>query len=281
MKSIPTSVIGAGKLACALVPLLGPAGFPVDSVASRRLASARRACRGVPDATATRDVDRAVRRARLVLLAVPDSEIAPVALDLAACDGWKGRTVLHHAGSLGVEPLEPLGALGAAVGVMHPLQSLGRPDLAAEALAGSRARIEGDPRGRAVASRLARGLGLKPLHLPGRMSKKDRTTYHAAAALVSNDLIALLDLGTELFESLGLSRTAARGALLALARGTLSQAGGGLKGAMTGPVVRGDTETLDEHLRVLRRRSPEDAEVHRLLSRRLARLARRHSSRRN
>ncbi len=281
MKPIPTSVIGAGKLACALVPLLGPAGFPVDSVASKRLASARRACRGVSQVITTRDLDQAVRGARLVLLAVPDSEISPVALRLADCDGWERRTVLHHAGSLGVEPLEPLGALGAAVGVMHPLQSLGRPDLAAEALAGSRARIEGDPRGRAVASRLARGLGLTPLRLPARLSKENRSTYHAAAALVSNDLIALLDLGTELFESLGLSRTAARGALLALAQGTLSQAEGGLKGALTGPVVRGDTETFNEHLRILRRRSPDDAEVHRLLSRRLARLARRHGSRRN
>ncbi len=281
MKPTPTSVIGAGKLACALVPLLGSAGFPVDSVASKRLASARRACRGVPDVTATRDIDRAVDKARLVLLAVPDSEIAPVALRLAACDGWERRTVLHHAGSLGIEPLEPLGTLGAAVGVMHPLQSLGRPDLAADTLAGSRARIEGDTRGRSVASRLARALGLVPLRLPPRLSKEDRATYHAAAALVSNDLIALMDLGTELFESLGLSRAAARSALLALARGTLVQAEGGLKGALTGPVVRGDAETVKEHLRVLRRRSPDDAEVHRLLGRRLARLARRHASRRN
>ena len=272
-----TAVIGAGRLARALLPLLGPAGYPVVAVAARRSAAARAAARGLARVRATTSLRGAVEDARLVLLAVPDAAVRGGARTIAAPPGfdWSGRTVLHHAGALGVEPLETLARAGAGVGVLHPLQCLGTASAASRLVPGSRARIDGDRRGRPVASRLARDLGLVPLRLPRGLTESQRATYHAAAALVSNDLVALLALGTEMLESIGLSRRAAREALLPLARGTLDQlSGAGIRGAITGPVARGDLETLRGHLRALGRRSKAAAEVHRLLSRRLARLVR-------
>ena len=122
-----------------------------------------------------------------------------------------------------------------------------------------------------VARRLARDLGMHPFELPGPATAADRATYHAAAALVSNDLLALLATGADLLESLGLSRATAIRALAPLASGTLRQAAGaGPAAALTGPVVRGDHRTLSGHLRRL---SPPAREIHRLLSRRLLQLA--------
>ena len=101
--------------------------------------------------------------------------------------------------------------------------------------------------------------------------------YHAAASLVSNDVVALLDVGVELLRSIGIGRRRALDALLPLLRGTLTQIDrSGLAGPLTGPAVRGDVDTLRAHLRQLSRGSPEDREIHRLLSIRLARLALQH-----
>ncbi len=274
--AVPTAVIGCGRLARSLIPLLGPAGYRVVRVLGRRLAAARSATRGLRGARATTSARVAVEPARLVLLAVADRAIPELAERLAAAPGidWKQRTVLHHAGALGLEPLQPLRNLGAAVGLLHPLQSLGVPRLAAELLPGSRARVAGDRRGRAVATRLARALQLVPLGLGDDLTARERNAYHAAASLVSNDVVALLAMGTELLQSIGLGRRRALDSLMPLLRGTLAQIDHcGLDGPLTGPAIRGDVDTLRAHLRCLSRGSPEDREIHRLLSIRLARLA--------
>ena len=269
------AVIGAGRLARSMLARLGPAGYPVLSVASTRLATARSAVRGLRRARATTSLRRAVEPAELILLAVPDRSIRGVAEKLAAIGSvdWSSRIVLHHAGALGLAPLTALHAVGASVGLLHPLQCLGSSDRAAAVLPGSRARIEGDRRARTAASRLARALGLVPLPLR-ELSAADRTAYHAAASLLSNDLLALLSLGVDLLMSIGLTRRVAIEALLALSRGTLSQVeGGDLSAALTGPVARGDIATLKAHLERLAQGHAEDPEIHRLLSLRLTRLA--------
>jgi len=269
------ALIGAGRLSRALVPLLRARGFRVSGIWSRRPAR-------VAGVAARTDLAAAVGRTPLVLLAVPDRAIAALARRLAALPGvnWAGRTVLHAAGALGPEPLRPLARAGAATGVIHPLQCLGRPDLASRVVAGSHARIEGAPRARAAARALARALGLYPL--PGRpWTAADRGAYHAAAALVSNDLVALHAIAGELLQAAGISRPRAHAALVALSHGTLLHLeAGGIDAALTGPAVRGDRATLATHLARLAARSRQDAEVHRLLSRRLRRLARRSGPRR-
>ena len=271
-----TAVVGAGRLARSLVPVLTTVGYPIVSVAARRLASARRLSRDLPGALATIRPEKAATGARLVLLAVPDREISGVARRLAKEleDGWSDRTVLHHAGSLGIEPLAPLGRAGAAVGVLHPLQCLGHPQVAARVLPGSRARIEGDRRGRVVARRLALDLGLVPLPLPGKLKPADRAAYHAAASMGANDLLALFSLASDLLESLGLSRREAVKALIPLAHGTLAHVEAmGFESALTGPVPRGDAGTTRSQLRRIARQSKDGARVHRLLSLRLLELA--------
>jgi predicted short-subunit dehydrogenase-like oxidoreductase (DUF2520 family) len=272
----PTAIIGAGRLARAVGPAALRAGYPIVSVTSRSLASARRLSKRLRGSRAVTRPAEAVRRARLVLLAVPDREVASVTRELAGSvdGGWERRIVLHHAGSLGVEPLSPVARRGAGVGVLHPLQCLGMAEVATAVLPGSRARIEGDRRGRAAARRLAEDLGLVPLPMPSRLKPSDRVAYHTAASLVSNDVVALLSLASDLLESIGVPRSKALAALLPLTRGTLSHAeAGGLEGALTGPVARGDVETTAAQLRSLSRRSRAGADAHRLLALRLLALA--------
>ncbi len=268
--------MGAGRLARSMLPALARAGYPVAAIAARSLAAARAAARPVRGVRATASLAAATSQARMLLVAVSDPAIRPVAERLAALSGidWDGRIVLHHAGTLGLEPLRPLARCGAAIGILHPLQALGGP-AAGSLLAGSRALVDGDRAAAAAARRLARDLGLVPLVFPRPPRAADRVAYHAAAAIAANDVVALLSLGVELFAAIGFDRRTAIRALTPLVRGVVAQIEhGGLRAALTGPAARGDAATLIAHLRRLAPLGAEDAEAHRLLSRRLARLAR-------
>lgn len=269
-------VVGTGRLARALVPMLGARGNADLRLVSRTPASARRLAARVPGAVAATDVASAIRGARIVLIAVPDRAINDVArmLRRAVPTGWKGRVVLHTAGAFGPEPLRVLARAGAATGVFHPLQVLGTPEMAVRVVPGSAARIEGAAAAVSAARRLCRDLGLLPLPLRGRLRHSDRAAYHAAASLASNDVVALLSLAAAAMESAGASHRTALASLTRLAEGALVQlAAGGIEGALTGPVARGDAATLAAQIGVLSRRSPSAGRVHRELSLALLRIA--------
>lgn len=270
------ALVGAGKAAAAIAARLSARGYPSLAVASRRPAAASALARRIPGLVPRRTIDEAVAGATVILLAIPDREIGSTARALAKRlpDGWSKRVVLHLAGSLGVEPLAPLAARGAAVGVLHPLQVLGDAALAARLLPGSRARLEGSPRAVAAARRLGAELGLIPLAFRRALGPDDRAAYHAAASLAANDLVALVDLAAEILAGCGLGRREATAAAATLARGALEHlARGGTRSALTGPVARGDAPTLARQLRALDARAPLAAAAHRLLSRRILELA--------
>lgn len=274
------ALIGAGALGRSLAPALAGAGYRLTAIASSDGRSARALARRVGGARAVPTAE-AVQGANLVLLAVSDRAVAKVARGLAVdvTLDWSERIVLHHAGSLDLGPLAPLAALGAGVGLLHPLQTLSGSPLATRLIPGSHAQIDGDRRGRAAARQLARALGLIPLS--GRRHGRSPGLIHAGASMVANDLLALLHVGIELLVEAGVPRPRARQALVALARGTLAQAADrGPLGALTGAVARGDLETLRTHLQTLGARWPAAASAHRGLSVLLNTEIRRQQSRR-
>lgn len=271
------TLIGAGRLAGSLVPALLRAHYPIASVASPGGLSAEKLVARYPGPVVSDVADPVTDSTELLLLAVPDREISPLACRLAdRSDDWEGRTVLHHAGALGLMPLVPLQRRGAAIGLLHPFQCLGRDAATLNLLAGSWARIEGCFRGRKIAEQLAHDLELHLLPL-AELDADQRVGYHAAAALASNDLVAVLALARDLLIGLGLDSEVADQAIAAIAGGTTRQlAHGGVASALTGPVVRGDAAVVREHLRVLGLQNADHAAIHRGLARRLLELAQQH-----
>lgn len=266
------AVFGTGRLAGAIAPALARGGWPVAAICSRDRARARALARRVPGANASNDPAGAARAARVLLLAVPDGAIGDVAARLAEAEAgsWRGRTVLHHAGALGPEPLAPLAHRGASTGVLHPLQALVRSRPATPFPQGTRARVEGSRGAVATARALCRTLGLEPLRLRGTIGRRERLLYHVAASVASNDVVALVAEAAGLLVRLGLSREDAVAALLPLVRGAVDGiARAGIEGALTGPVSRGDAPTIEGHLDALRGGDERLGEVHRLLSERL------------
>ena len=197
-----------------------------------------------------------------ILLAVPDDQVASVAGTLADSGQVLGKqTVLHLSGLHGLSVLEPLRPCGCALGSLHPLQALSDPLTAAERLHGAVAAVDGDDRAMAVAEELAGALGLSCIRIPPQA----RSLYHAAAVFASNYVVVLAAVAQNLMQDAGTPSEPAWRALQQLLLGTVRNlAVADPTSALTGPVARGDVNTIREHLAAL---TPEDADLYRALAR--------------
>jgi predicted short-subunit dehydrogenase-like oxidoreductase (DUF2520 family) len=195
----------------------------------------------------------------VVLLAVRDGAITTAARDLAAGGQVNaGHTVLHLSGMLDESALAPLRAAGAALGCLHPLQAIAQPESAPEQLRGALAAITGDARAVETATAIARSLGMRPVALDGNAKPR----YHAAAAIASNYLVVLAAVAERLMTEAGLPPAEARAGIAALMEGTIANVRAEGVAALTGPIVRGDLETVRAHLAVL---PPDLQNTYRLL----------------
>jgi predicted short-subunit dehydrogenase-like oxidoreductase (DUF2520 family) len=185
----------------------------------------------------------------IVLLAVPDDAVQEVAASLAATGAVTGsHTVLHLSGALGIDALAPLGASGAALGSLHPYQTLEASAEGAAGLAGAVAGVGGTPKAVSAAAALASSVGLVPVEVP----EEQRGVYHAAAVFASNYLVTLAGVAEGLLGDAGMSAEQARAALGPLMSAALDKAlTDGPASALTGPVARGDAETVRRHLAAL------------------------------
>jgi predicted short-subunit dehydrogenase-like oxidoreductase (DUF2520 family) len=179
------------------------------------------------------DVAGAADGVDLLVLATPDDVIRSVSREVAPVEG---TVVAHLAGSHGLDVLAPH-ARRAAV---HPLVSLPSAELGARRLVGGWYAVAGDP----LAEEVVRALEGRSF----TVSDRDRATYHAAAVIASNHLVALLGQVERLAGSVGVPFAA----YLDLAADTLANVAElGPAAAITGPAVRGDEATLRRHLRAL------------------------------
>jgi predicted short-subunit dehydrogenase-like oxidoreductase (DUF2520 family) len=208
-------------------------------------------------------LDRPAEGTAAVFLTVPDAVLPELAQALAARgEAPPGCAAFHTSGALGADPLAPLHARGYAVGTLHPLQAIANPISGAERLVGSAFAISGEPAALGAARTIIGLLGGSGIMVPtGR-----RPLYHAAAVFASNYVVALLREAVSLLQVAGATSEEAERALTSLARGTLENVEElGIEGALTGPLLRGDVETVALHLRSL---SPADAELYAALGRR-------------
>jgi predicted short-subunit dehydrogenase-like oxidoreductase (DUF2520 family) len=149
----------------------------------------------------------ALRDASIVILAVPDGAIASLAADLAAEGAITSRqVVLHLSGLRDRSALAPLGMTGAALGSLHPLQTVSDPSVAAASFAGAYAGVEGDDRALAAAGALARSLGMVPVLIPAGA----KPAYHAGAAFAANYTTALVAVAERLALAAGIAPAVAR-----------------------------------------------------------------------
>jgi predicted short-subunit dehydrogenase-like oxidoreductase (DUF2520 family) len=200
------------------------------------------------------------------LLAVPDTAIGEVAEAIADAVPPL-RLVGHTSGATGLDALAPCAGAGAATFSLHPLQTVPAPDtdLTAAPCAVSGSSPEADQ----FAHGLAERLGMRPF----AVSEERRAAYHAAAAIASNFLVALEESATELLGRAGVED--ARELLVPLVLRTAANWAEDGAEALTGPIARGDEETVARHREALAELAPELAPLYEVLAERTREIARR------
>jgi predicted short-subunit dehydrogenase-like oxidoreductase (DUF2520 family) len=187
---------------------------------------------------------------QLLLLTVPDDAIAAVAGDLAA-SGAVGRdlVVLHTSGARDKTVLAPLAGKARALGSFAPVQTVADPATAGARLRGAYAVLEGDPLAVEAGMALAARLGMHGVEL----APPAKVAYHAGAVMVANLGVALEAMAERVAVAGGVPAGAAARIYLPLWRGMVDNLDAmGVGPSLTGPIKRGDVETLRRHLGVLK-----------------------------
>ncbi len=249
------SLAGAGRAGTHLFAALVRSGMEAGRVWDRRAEAAERAVRLAGAGEIATSAGEAAADGGVLLVAVSDGAIASVAARIVGEAGdLRGLLAAHLSGIVPASALAPLGARGAATASFHPLLSLPDPGTGVVSFAGAAVAVEGGDWACAELAALARRLEAEPF----RIDAARKPVYHAGAALLGNGLVALVAAARALVSAAGLEPEAAVRALLPLGRGVLDNiARLGLDRALTGPVARGDAETVGVHLAAIRRLAPE------------------------
>lgn len=238
-------VIGAGRVGAVLGAALRAEGHAITGAYAVSDASRERAADLLPGIPLL-DVPSIVERSEMLLLAVPDDQLAPLAAGIAATGMVPGgQLVAHTSGRYGTEVLAPLARAGSATLALHPAMTFTgtRADLAR--LVGCPIGITASPELLPVAAALAVELGGEAAVI----AEGDRPLYHAGLAHAANHLVVLVDQAREALSRLGIEEPGAY--LRPLLEAALDESLRHGAKALTGPVVRGDAGTVQAHLAAL------------------------------
>ena len=244
------AIIGPGKVGRAIGVLAARAGYWIAAVGGRGRGRAQEAARQMGPQTPATTPAKAAAMGQLVLLTVPDEAIGSVCGELAAAGALAASAVVAHcSGALGSDVLaEARDKCGCAVGSMHPLQTFPTAAAAVQRFAGTTCFCEGDAPAVEALEALATAIGAAPVRIdPGA-----KPIYHAAAVLACNDVVALLDAALAAGRAAGIDPSAFTRAIGPMVRATVDNVlAMGPAAALTGPIARGDAETVRRHVAAL------------------------------
>ncbi len=251
MTPLRVGVIGAGRVGAVLAAVLRSRGHDIVSVAGESDASLRRAADllpGVPVAKPT----AVARTCDVLLLTVPDDMLENVVTQLSASGAIRaGQYVVHTSGSHGLRVLEPATRVGAHPVAVHPAMTFTGTVLDLDRLSDCVFGVTTGPADRDWAQALVGELGADVMWVP----EEQRSLYHAGLAHGANHLVTLVAQAMELLSAAGADDPAA--ILRPLLGAALDNALAEGDAALTGPIVRGDVNTVRAHLAEIRATAPD------------------------
>jgi predicted short-subunit dehydrogenase-like oxidoreductase (DUF2520 family) len=280
---LKVGVISAGRVGTALGVALERADHVVVACSAISHASRRLAERRLPD-TPVLPVQDVADSAELLILAVPDAELAALVTGLAATESVRpGTIVVHTSGANGIGVLAPLANQGCTPVAIHPAMTFTGADEDIARLPDTCFGVTAaDEVGYAIGQSLVLEIGGEPFGV----REDARTLYHAALAHASNHVVTLLADALEALraalsgqELLGQELVGGEPGGLAervigpLARAALENTLQRGQAALTGPVARGDADAVACHLAALAEVDPQLAQAYRAMSLRTAQRA--------
>ncbi|MFC1897370.1 Rossmann-like and DUF2520 domain-containing protein [Chloroflexota bacterium] len=242
--------IGAGTVGTALAVRLNNNDYQVVAASSRSQTSAKKLAQAVSTCQAFNNNQDVADAAELIFITTPDDAIASV---VAKVEWHRGQSVIHCSGADSTDVLEPAKKLGAKVGAFHPLQTFASVKQAIENIPGSTFAVEAEKPLLHTLQHMATALNGQWIELKA----SDKIAYHAAAVIACNYLVTLVKLATDLWQSFNIPPSQATQALLPLIRGTIHNIDTvGIPQCLTGPLARGDIETIKKHQDALQKIAP-------------------------
>jgi len=244
-------VIGAGRVGAVLAAALRAAGHDVVAAAGESDASRGRINDLLPGVAVLKPSEVA-RRSDLLLLTVPDDMLPNVVSVLSASGAvHAGQVVVHTSGRHGLAVLDEAAAVGARPVALHPAMTFTGTGVDLPRLAGCVFGVTAGEAEKQLASQLVADLGGTPMWVP----EERRALYHAGLAHGANHLVTLVSEAMELLSAAGADDPA--GTLRPLLTAALDNALQSGDAALTGPIVRGDVNTVTHHLADIAANAPD------------------------
>lgn len=239
------TVIGSGALGGALIDFFEKHSFTIRSVYNSRGGYVNKPDERIVyiDRNLPEDESQA---GNVIFLCVPDDQISKTAQSLAKTGiNWHSRKVVHCSGNLFSDELQSLDEKGAQTASMHPIQTFQRGDKA-DRFTGIFISLEGNEEFRQDLKNLVTIMKAKPLDV----QKEQKQILHIAAVFASNYVVAVLHQAESLLKKNGIEK--GLDTLEPLIRQTIENSlDSGPKEALSGPVARGDSGSVTEHLKAL------------------------------
>jgi predicted short-subunit dehydrogenase-like oxidoreductase (DUF2520 family) len=248
-------VVGAGRVGAVLAAAFREAGHDIVSVAGESDASRIRIQTLLPG-IAVRKPSAVARAADILLVTVPDDALRNVVAMLSGAGAiHDGQYVVHTSGRHGTDVLAPAAKHGGArVAAMHPAMTFTGTDLDLPRLPATVFGCTGADEVRPVVEGLVTDLQARTVWI----DEEHRARYHAALAHGANHLVTLVQQASELLRGAGVDAPA--DVVRPLMQAALDNALAYGDAALTGPIARGDVQTVREHLLTLAAAPPETLE---------------------
>jgi predicted short-subunit dehydrogenase-like oxidoreductase (DUF2520 family) len=256
MKYNKVTIIGGGKVGCVLGKKLSQKNYKIVSVISRTFASAVFCADFLECNSYSTSLDDISDDTNLIMISVPDHSIKSVAKNLSYVDGLKlkGLAVFHTSGSLTSKLLLPLKLKGARTFSLHPFQTFVSISSVLENMKGVYYGVEGPKDNLKIAKKIVEDLEGKYVEILENL----KPIYHIAGVFASNYLITLIQNIYYVFDKLKIESAKFDEILKPIINQTLQNLSHlSPFDALTGPIVRGDNEIIDVHLKTLSRDVPD------------------------
>jgi predicted short-subunit dehydrogenase-like oxidoreductase (DUF2520 family) len=261
--------IGAGNVAFHLSHALSEKGYRISGIFSKKKSSAKRLASSFR-ANYAIHFDDSITDSDLLFITTPDGEIEKVAKDLCKAKVIRrNHLLIHTSGLLGVESLTSVEKFGAIPLSMHPAYSFSSRSYKKNELKGVWFVLEGTQRAISEGKKITRVLGGKTLVL----RKGRKHLYHLALVFASNLFVGIEDISLTLLEKCGIKKRDGLEVIRPLVGVTEKNIWKkGTEKALTGPIERGDIETIEGHLKSLSHHARSYKKVYMDLSRHLLKL---------
>lgn len=252
---IKLGVIGAGRLGTSFALFLHHKGYEVPGFFSRTYDSAHISASLIGNFCKAYDnLSTIMHECNWIVITTRDDAIPQVVRQIVDLDiNLINKVVFHMSGASTSLILEPLRSLGAEIASLHPLQTFSDPVQGAQALENAYFSLEGTPKAVDI-------IKSELLHLQLRhfiITAEQKPLYHAAASMASNSLVAVIDYSLSLFEKAGIERERGIEALFPLMETSLLNCKNKSPAkALTGPIVRGDVDTIALHVEKIKKEAP-------------------------